>query len=244
MVGQTFDPEKFQLNLVRYKRHGSVFEVVVNPDEAIAYRNGGAVDINAVLKSQHIFADAQKGLQASKHTFMPVFETDDEDVIVQKILKDGEIQLTSLYKNQLREQKKKQVITQIAKFGVDPRTKAPHTHATIESAVAQSKVKFDEFKAASDQVQTVLKALQPIIPISFEEKEIKIIIPKQFASKTVNLLKSYGTVKHQTWLADGSVSTILLVPGGLERELYDRLNAATHGQVMSELLSVQKQQTG
>jgi len=234
----TYDPEKFQLDIALYKVGGDVFEIVVDPDAALAFREGKANDINQVLKYSHIFSDAQRGLHAPTNRFEELFKTTEESKIATIILTKGEIHFTSEYKNQLREQKKKQILATIARNGVDPRTNLPHPLARIESSFAEANVKIDEFKPAADQVQTVLKQLMPILPIRFEEKEIKITIPKEYASKLQKLLKTYGDVKKGDWLPDGSYLGIIMLPGGLEEEFYSKMNSLTHGTIRTEVLSI------
>lgn len=234
----TYDPEKFQLNTVSYKFGGDVFEIVVDPDAALDYRDNKPVDINTVLKYSHIFSDAQKGLHAPSTRFAELFKTTDEVEVARIILVKGDIHLTSKYKQELREQKQKQILATIARNGVDPRTNLPHPLVRIESAFSQAKVRIDEFKPATDQVQTVLKQLQPILPIRFETKEIKVTIPKEYASKLQKLLKTYGDVVQNNWLPDGSYHGIILLPGGLEEEFYRTLNSHTRGTVRTEVLSI------
>ena len=38
----------------------------------------------------------------------------------------------------------------------------------------------------------------------------------------------------EEWLADGSLKCIVNIPAGLQMEFYDKINAITHGAVLSE----------
>ncbi|MFT4312131.1 MAG: ribosome assembly factor SBDS [Candidatus Woesearchaeota archaeon] len=235
-----FDPEKFQLPLARLKKGGESFEVTIEPDKAIAYKEGRDVEIGQVITSQDIFADAQKGLLASQTKLESTFQTTDALVIAKAILDSGLIQLGAEFKRTVRENKRKRILELIHKNGVDPRTDTPHPLSRIESAMEQAKVKIDEYTRPSNQLKTILRQLQPIIPIRFEKKEIQITFTPQYAHKAYGVLQKYGAVSKTQWLADGSFIGVIEIPAGLEQELYDALNSATHGTVQATVLTIKK----
>ena len=76
---------------------------------AIIFHNSGEGDVKEILKSEQIFSDANKGLLASEESIKKVFGTDDVLKASEIIHKEGDIQLTSEYREQLREEKKKQI---------------------------------------------------------------------------------------------------------------------------------------
>jgi ribosome maturation protein SDO1 len=162
MVRTTFDPEKFNLNLVRLKRAGDVFEVVVNPDEALAFRRNQNLDIKDVLKSEKIFSNAQRGLIASESVFEKVFGTTNILEVAKKIVCDGEIRLTAEFKRAEQERKKTQLIGLIQRNCIDPRTNTPHTISRIEMGLSEAKIKIDEFKPAEAQFQEIVSKLQSV----------------------------------------------------------------------------------
>ncbi len=225
------------INTARLKKGSDVFEIVIEPETAIAARHGKA-DIRDALKVQKVFSDAKKGMLASEQRMQAIFGTTDPLEVAKKIIADGNIQVTSEYRQKLMEQKKRQIVEFIRCNGVDPRTHAPHPAQRIEAAIAEAKVRIDEFKPAEQQVQEVLKALRPILPIKFEMKEIELIIPAQFASKAHNTLKLMGKILREEWQSDGSWKGIIEIPGGMEQELYDKLNALTHGELVSKVIKV------
>ncbi|MEM4254161.1 MAG: ribosome assembly factor SBDS [Candidatus Woesearchaeota archaeon] len=225
------------INTARLKKGSDVFEIVVEPETAIAARHGKA-DIKDALRVQKIFSDAKKGMLASEQRMQAVFGTSDPLEVAKKIIAEGNIQVTAEYRQKLLEQKKRQVVEFIRRNGVDPRTHAPHPAQRIESAMAEAKVRIDEFKPAEQQVQDVLKALRPILPIKFETKEIELTIPAQYASKSHNTLRMFGKIVKEEWQNDGSWKGIIEVPGGMEQELYDKLNALTHGELVSKVIRV------
>jgi len=228
--------ERVQLNMAIYKKGGERFEIAVDPELAMKFKHGEKIDIRDIVKSDKIFSDLQKGSIASETKLKELFQTEDTYKIAEIIIKEGEIQLTSDYRKKLREQKKKQIVTTIQKYGVDPRTKAPHTISRIEAAMDEAKVKIDEHKKAQDQVQDILDKLRPILPISFEKKKIKLTIPAESAAKCYSTVKNLGTILKEEWKNDGSWEATIEIPGGLETELYDKLNSITHGQMTAEVM--------
>ncbi len=224
-------------NTARLKKGSDVFEIVIEPEIAIAARHGKA-DIRDALKVQKVFSDAKKGMLASEQRMQAIFGTTDALEVAQKIIKEGSIQITAEYRQKLMEQKRRQVVDFIRRNGVDPRTHAPHPAQRVEAAMVEAKVRIDEFKPAEQQVQEVLKALRPILPIKFEVKEVELIIPAQYASKAHNVLKAFGKILKEEWMNDGSWKGIMEIPGGMEQELYDKLNALTHGGLVSKVINV------
>ena len=227
--------ERVALNLARIKKSGENFEVDVDPDLALRFKKGENIDIMEVLKAPTVFKDAQKGLVASEARMKELFGTSDALQVATIIIKEGEIQLTAEYRAKLREQKKKRIVDIIHRYGVDPRTNAPHPLQRIEAAIEEAKVKIDEHLKAEDQVKAIIEKLRPILPIKIEQKKIKVVIPAQYAPKTYALVKSMATIINEEWKTDGSWEAMVEIPGGIEQEFYDKLNKATKGTVGTEV---------
>ncbi len=230
-----FGKEKPHYNLARLKAGGENFEVIVNPDRAIAFRAGQG-DIRDVLLYDRIFADAKKGLAASEHVMKNVFKTIDHIEVAQQIIRKGEIHLTSEYRDSLREEKRKAIINIIHRTAVDPRTGFPHPPNRIEAAIEEARVRFDEHRKAEDQVQDVVKQLMPVLPIKFEVRQVEFHIPAQFAARAYPVLKGFGTLQKDSWQNDGSLIAVVEVPAGLQQDLFSELNRLTHGDVESKVI--------
>lgn len=225
------------INRARLKKGSDVFEIVVDPEKAIAVRHGKA-DIRDAVRVPKIFSDAKKGMLASETRMKALFGTTDPWEVAKKIIADGDIQITAEYRHKLTEQKRLQIVEYIRRNGVDPRTHAPHPAQRIEAAMQQAKVRIDEFKPVEQQVQEVIKALRPIIPIKFVMKDIELEIPAQYASKAYGMMKQFGKIMQENWQNDGSWRGVLEIPGGMEQELYDKLNSLTHGSVVAKVVNV------
>jgi ribosome maturation protein SDO1 len=236
MTGFSFDKEKISINLARLKKDSHIFEVVIDSDAAVAFKEGKTVEIRDILKAEKVFSDAHKGLVASEHVMKEVFNSADPLVVAEKIIREGEIQLTAEHRQLVRERKKKQIIDKIHMYGVDPRTHAPHPITRIEAAFEEGKVKIDEFKNADEQVAIIIKQLAPILPIRFEQKEIALKFSAEYAGKAAPVVHRLAKVIKQDWQSDGSWVCVVEIPAGLETELYDKLNSLTHGKLEAKVL--------
>ncbi len=230
------EKERVHINLARLKKGNEVFEVDVDPDLALRFRKGEGVDIHEVLKAARVFKDAQKGLAASEGRLKELFKTTDPFEVAEIIIKEGEIQLTAEYRERLREAKRKKIFDIIHRYGVDPRTKAPHPVQRIEAAIEEAKVKIDEHKSAEDQVKDIVDKLRAVLPITFAKKEIWVKVPAQFASRVYGTVKNMSTILREEWRNDGSWEATVEIPGGLEEDFYDKLNKATKGAVETQVV--------
>ena len=80
--------ETVHLNLARLKKGGENFEVPVNSEEAIRFKEGADIDVREVVNAPHIFFDAQKGEQASETRMESLFGTTDPFEVAKIILKE------------------------------------------------------------------------------------------------------------------------------------------------------------
>lgn len=233
---QTFDRERVHFNLARLKKGGHTFEVAVDPDAAILHRSKGIGDIRDILRSEKIFTHVSKGLFSPEHELKEVFGTTDVPKIAELILKEGEIQLTEEYRLKLREQKYRRLVSLIAQNAIDPRTKLPHPPQRVENALQEANVHLDDFKSADEQLDDVVRKLQPILPIKFETKVIHIHIPAQYAPKAHPAISKFAKPQKEEWHNDGSFSCTVEIPAGMEPDLYDKLKSFTHGNVETKVV--------
>lgn len=230
-----FSKEKVHFNLARLKAGGENFEVVVHPDKAIAFKSGQG-DIRDALVYDHIFADAKKGMAASEHVMKSVFKTTESVEVARQIIMKGEIQLTVEYRDRLRETKRKAIVDIIHRAAIDPRTGFPHPPNRIEAAMAEARVRIDEHRKAEDQIQDIVKALMPILPIKFEVRRIEFHIPARHAARAYPIMKSFGALLKDSWQNDGSLLAVVEIPAGMQQDLYSELNRLTRGEVESKVI--------
>jgi ribosome maturation protein SDO1 len=233
---QTMDKERVSFNLAKLKKGGVNFEVAVDPDLAIEHKKGKAVDIKEVIRSEKIFSDVKKGVFAPENKMKELFKTTDTLAVAEIILKEGEIQLTEEYREKVREEKRRKIISTIVRNSIDPRTKLPHPPQRIENAFAEAKIKIDMFKTAEDQIDDIIKKLRPILPINFEKKRILIKFPAEYAGKAYAILSGFAKPEKEEWKNDGSFECEVEIPAGIEPDFYDKLNNATRGNVETKVM--------
>ena len=226
--------EKVHFNVARLKKQGSKFEVVVDPDLAIKFKeNSDSIDIRDVLKSEHVFSDAQKGLLASKKMIEDIFGKDaDELDVARKIIIDGEIDLTSEYREKLLESKRNRIAEIISRNAVDPRTKLPHPKHRILSAMDEAKVKVDMFENAEDQVKEVVKKISVVLPISMSTVTFAVKVPPTYTGRIYPIINNFGRKKSESWQSDGSLVVDVELSAALELDFIDKLNKLTHGEII------------
>jgi len=222
------DREKTKLNVARLKKGGEVFEVSVDSEAAINFKKGLG-DLSDVLKSEEIWCNAKKGQLASENKLMSVFKTDNKIEIAKRIIKDGEIQLTSDYRAKQVEEKKKRIIETIHQNAIDPRTNASVPILRLENAFKEAKISIDE-RSSDQQINEILDKLKPILPIKFDVKKIQVIVPANCASKSYHIIKAYKIIKEE-WQNDGGLKVVVELPSAMQNDFFDKINSTTHGGV-------------
>ncbi len=233
---KTFDQERISFNLARLKRAGGNYELVVDPDVAVSYKEGADVDIKDVLKAEEIFFDAKKGELASEERMKEVFGTDDVLKIAAIILKEGEIQLTAEHRAKVRENKRKVIVQLIARNACDPKTRLPHPLVRIENAMEEARIRIDEFKRPEDQLSDVIKELRVLLPISIETREAFVHIPAMYTGRAHGVLQQLGKLSKEEWKNDGSLECVVTLPAGMLNEFIDKVNGLTHGDATVDML--------
>ncbi len=223
--------------IARLESHGERFEILVDPDIVEKVHSGEVKDIREFLAAEEVFRDAKKGDRASEESVKKVFATEDINEIALHIILKGEVQLTTEQRRKMQEEKKRKIIAEIARNAIDPQTKAPHPPQRIEAAMEEARVHIDPFKPAEQQVQKVLDALRPIIPIRFEKIRVAVKLSGENYGKVYGDLVAYGQIMKEEWQKDGSWVGIVEIPAGVQIEFFDHLNKKTKGDVETKLLN-------
>jgi len=223
-------------HIIKFKSHGHVFEILVDLNLAFAVRQGKDVDMSSVVAVEKVFADARRAEVASPNSMKEVFGTEDPLEVARLIINKGELPMTTEYRHQLKEQKLKQIVNMIHRNAVDPQTHAPHPPQRIESALQEAKFHVDEFIDVQKQMQEALAMIRPILPIKLEIKEIAVKIPPDYAAKSYPIIQQFGKKLREDWQSDGSYMAVVEIPGGLEEDFHNKLNALCHGNVETKIL--------
>jgi ribosome maturation protein SDO1 len=228
------DEQKVFFNKARLKKGGENFEVVIEVEPAIKYKEGENIEVKEILRDEHIFADANKGELASETHMNSVFGTKDTLQIAKIILDEGEIQITSEVREKEREKKRNKIISMIAGEAIDPTTKLPHPVERIKLAMEEAKVSIDMFKTVDQQFDYVVNKLKPILPLSFQKRVLNFKVPAQYAGKAQSLVRRSSEIQEENWGGDGSWEVTIKMSPGFADELVSKLNSLTHGGIKIE----------
>ncbi|MFH0927653.1 MAG: ribosome assembly factor SBDS [Candidatus Micrarchaeota archaeon] len=217
------------------KIEGEEFQILVDPDMALEYRQGKSISIAKMMAVDEVFKDARKGERHKSSALQKAFGTEDVGAIAQRIIDEGNIALTTEQRRKLVVQKREAIAALIAREAIDPRTGAVHTLARITQAMDKARLDIDPIKDASAQMEETLDKIKLLLPIKLARKKIAIKVPPSHAHRAYGMLKMQGMQKEQ-WANDGSLICVVEVPAGLVGEFFDRLNKATAATVETRML--------
>jgi len=215
---------------------GEKFEIILKPDLAFDCKMGKEIPISKILLIEEIYSDAGKGSRVSSEKLQEAFSTTEVLKIAEKILKSGELQITTEQKRKLIEDKRKQIIAFISRNCLDPRTRAPHPPLRVEQAMSQVKMPIDPFKGVEEQSKLFIEQLRTIIPIKIEKMQVAVKIFPEYAGKAYGMVKELSNVVKEEWLSDGSWAAIVEMPAGIYSSFVDKLGKATQGTVQTKIL--------
>lgn len=222
--------------IARLEKSGESFEVVVEPDVVQAIRDGEETDLEKGMAIDTIFRDAKKGTRSSEDKMEEVFGTTDPLAVARAVIEKGEIQVTTDQRRKMLEAKKKAIVNTIAKNAINPQTNTPHPPQRIENAMAEAKVHVDPFKSVDEQIQDVLSALQPLLPIRFERVKIAVKLSAEDCAKCYGDIKASGRILQEEWQPSGFWIGVVEMPAGMQNDFFDKLNEKTKGMVETKIV--------
>lgn len=225
-----------KFSIARISLDGEHFEILVKPDLALQYKQGKNIGVTQILAIEEIYTDANKGTRPSSENVLKCFGTEDPIKISTKILKDGDLQLTTEQRRKMVEDKRKQIISFISRNCIDPRTGTPHPPLRIEQALSKVRAPLDPFKSVEEQSKNIIDQLKIIIPIRMEKVKVAIKIEPQYAPKAYSIVKSFVTITREEWQKDGAYVGVLEMPAGVYGTFIDKVGKVTKGTIQSKIL--------
>ncbi|MEE6208811.1 ribosome assembly factor SBDS [Salarchaeum sp. III] len=222
----------------RLESHGERFEVLIDPDAALAMKRGEFDgDLEDVIAARDVFENASRGDRPAEEDLEEVFGTTDPLEIIPEVVERGEIQITAEQRQEMQEQKRKQLINTIARNAVNPQMdNAPHPPDRIENALEQAGFTVDPMEPVENQVDDALDALRPVIPIRFDEVTVAVQVPADYAGSAQAQIRQFGDLEREEWQADGSWVGVLTFPAGMQNEFYDLVNEHTSGEAETQII--------
>jgi len=222
----------------RLESHGERFEVLVDPDAALAISRGEFEgDLEDVIAAEEVFEDASRGDRPPENALEEVFGTTDPLEIIPEVITRGEIQITAEQRREMQEQKRKQLITHIARNAVNPQMDdAPHPPERIESALEETDFRVDAMEPVESQVDDALDELRPVIPIRFDTVTVAVQLPADYAGSGQAKVREFGDLDREEWQPDGSWIGVIEFPAGLQNDFYDLVNEVSSGEAEIKIL--------
>jgi ribosome maturation protein SDO1 len=222
----------------RLESHGERFEVLVEPDAALAIKRGEFDgDLEDVIAAEDVFEDASAGDRPPESALEDVFDTTDPLEIIPEVIERGEIQITAEQRREMQEQKHKQLVNKITRNAVNPQMDdAPHPPDRIERALEEAGFQVDPMEPVENQVDDALDVLRPVIPIRFDEVVIAVHVPAEYAGSAQAQIRQFGDLREEEWQSDGSWVGVLKFPAGLQNEFYDVVNEHTSGEAETRVV--------
>ncbi|MGB9965480.1 ribosome assembly factor SBDS [Halobacterium sp. CBA1126] len=216
----------------RLETHGERFEVLVDPDAALAMKRGEFEgDLEDVIAARDVFENASRGDRPAEEDLEEVFGTTEPMEIIPEVIERGEIQITAEQREEMQEQKRRKLVNIITRNAVNPQMdNAPHPPERIESALEEAGFTVDPMEPAESQVDDALDALRPVIPIRFEEVTVAVNLPPDYAGSGQAKIREFGELDREEWQADGSWVGVLTFPAGMQNDFYDLVNEVSDGE--------------
>ncbi len=217
--------------IARLEKGGSRYEILVDPDLVDNWKEDpSSVDFDELLAVNEVWTDSRNGERPTSDALESVFGSNDLRHCVEIILRKGSIQLTTAQRKKMVEEKKLQIINEIATTATDPKTRMPHPRTRIENALEEARFSVDPFKSLESQVSDAVKVLKPLIPLQFITMRLAFKIPGSSYGAVNQILRDL--IIRQEWLTDGTWACVVEVPGGMKNELISKVaNRASEAEV-------------
>ena len=222
----------------RLESHGERFEVLVDPDAALAIKRGEFDgDLEDVIAAEDVFEDAAAGDRPPETALEEVFDTTDPLAVIPAVIERGEIQITADQRREMQERKHRELVNRITRNAVNPQMDdAPHPPERIERALEEAGFQVDPMDPVENQVDDALDALRPVIPIRFDEVVIAVQVPAEYAGSAQAQIRQFGDLEEEEWQSDGSWVGVLEFPAGLQNDFYDLVNEQTSGEAETRMV--------
>ena len=222
----------------RLESHGERFEVLVDPDAALAIkRDEFEDDLEDVIAAEDVFEDASRGDRPPENALEEVFGTTDPLEIIPEVIERGEIQITAEQRREMQERKHKDLVNRITRNAVNPQMDdAPHPPERIESALEETDFRIDPMEPVEAQIDDALEALRPVIPIRFDTVTVAAHLPADYAGSGQAKIREFGDLQSEEWQPDGSWIGVVEFPAGMQNDFYDLVNEVSSGEAETRIV--------
>jgi len=208
--------------VARLEKGGKRYEILVDPELVEQFKNDPTtVSLDDLLATDEIWHDARGGERPTEDKIESTFGTTELLDCVNSILHNGSIQLTTVQRRQMIADKRQQIITEISRTAIDPRSKAPHPATRIELALDELRWNPDPFLSVERQIKDAITVLRPVIPLSFETIKLAFRVSGSAYGSVQREVRS-DVIKEQ-WLENGDWAFVVEIPAGMKGEYLSKV---------------------
>ena len=208
--------------VARLEKGGKRYEILVNPDLVESFKSDpSSVPLDELLATDEVWHDARSGERPTEDKLLSTFGTIELLDCVTTILTKGSIQLTTVQRRQMISDKRQQIITEISRTAIDPRSKAPHPATRIELALDELRWNPDPFLSVERQIKDAVDVLRPVIPLSFETIKLAFRVSGSAYGGVQREVRS-DVIKEQ-WLENGDWAFVVEIPAGMKGEYLSKV---------------------
>ena len=208
--------------VARLEKGGKRYEVLVDPDLVEQFKaEPESVELDKLLATDEIWHDARGGERPTEEKIISTFGTSDLLECVMTILHKGDIQLTTAQRRQMIADKRQQIITEISRTAIDPRSKSPHPITRIELALDELRWNPDPFLSVERQIKDAVSVLKPVIPLSFQTIKLAFRVSGSAYGAVQREVRN-DVIKEQ-WLENGDWAFVVEIPAGMKGEYLSKV---------------------
>ena len=220
--------------VARLEKGGKRYEILVDPELVDQFKSdSSSVSLDDLLATDEVWHDAKGGERPTEEKILSTFGTTELLDCVTNILSNGSIQLTTLQRRQMIADKRQQIITEISRTAIDPRSKAPHPATRIELALDELRWNPDPFLSVERQIKDAITVLRPVIPLSFETIKLAFRVSGSAYGSVQREVRS--DVIKEEWLSNGDWAFVVEIPAGMKGEYLSKVAKRDPNTVVKEL---------
>ena len=208
--------------VARLEKGGKRYEILVDPELVEPFKSDPeSIQLDDLLATDEVWHDARSGERPTDDKVIATFGTVELLECVTIILTKGSIQLTTAQRRQMIADKRQQIITEISRTAIDPRSKAPHPATRIELALDELRWNPDPFLSVERQIKDAVDVLRPVIPLSFETIKLAFRVSGSAYGAVQREVRS-DVIKEQ-WLENGDWAFVVEIPAGMKGEYLSKV---------------------
>ena len=208
--------------IARLEKGGNRYEILVDPELVELFKSEpDSVPLDDLLATDEVWHDAKSGERPTEDKLISTFGTIELLECVTTILTKGSIQLTTVQRRKIISEKRQQIISEISRTAIDPRSKAPHPATRIELALDELRWNPDPFLSVERQIKDAVDVLRPVIPLSFETIKLAFRVSGSAYGSVQREVRS-DVIKEQ-WLDNGDWAFVVEIPAGMKGEYLSKV---------------------